>query len=103
MNGTQIRGILDRLVIVGLTWASTKGYVTPSQVAEYAPLIVGIIAVVLGYWFNTDTSLVQKAAAVPGTTVVTTPEIAAATPNEANVVANTETAANINATVKENK
>ncbi len=42
-------------------------------------------------WKSTDKNVVVDAAAVPGTTVVTTPTIAKATPEAPNIVSNTET------------
>lgn len=107
MNQVQIRGSSDRVIIVVVTWLftylTTKGYITASQAADFSPLVLGIGAAIYGWWVNKNEKLATQAASLPGTTVVTTPEIAAATPNNPNVISNTETNASINASVKENK
>jgi multisubunit Na+/H+ antiporter MnhB subunit len=41
-------------------------------------------------WTASRKSVVQSAASIPGTTVVTTAALAAATPNQANIVSNTQ-------------
>lgn len=103
MNTPQVSGALDRIVLMALMYAAGKGWITTADIANYLALIVGILGAAYSFWKNTNTSLVAKAAAVPGTTVVTTPELAAATPDQKNVVSSTNTNAEIMATVKENK
>lgn len=88
MRWDQISGILDRVLAVAVTWAITKGYITQAQAAEYAPLVLAIAAALWGWWVNRDKALVQAAAAIPDTTVVTRPDLAAATP-ERNIVSET--------------
>lgn len=88
-NWTQISGVLDRVILVGLTWLASKGYITSSDVANYATLILGIAGAVYAFWINRQTNLVNRASSVPGTTVVTTPAIAAALP-QTNVVSNVD-------------
>jgi len=91
----QLTGMLERAVTVFFTWfltyASTKGYLTTSQVAEFLPLLIGIGTVIVGWWVNRAKNLVQAAAAIPGTVVVTTPELAKATPDQNNIVSNADT------------
>lgn len=84
-NWTQISGGLDRVILIGLTWAASKGYITTADVANYATLILGIAGAGYAFWINRNTNLVNRASSVPNTTVVTTPEIAAALP-QSNVV-----------------
>jgi LysM repeat protein len=86
-NWTQISGVLDRVLLVGLTWLASKGYITTADVANYAALILGIAGAGYAFWINRQTNLVNRASSVPGTTVVTTPAIAAALP-QTNVVSN---------------
>lgn len=81
----QIRGPVERVILVALGWLAAKGYISPAEVAGYATLVIGIIAAVYGWWQNRPQAIAQSAAALPGTTVVTTPAIAAATP-ETNIV-----------------
>jgi hypothetical protein len=86
-NWTQISGVLDRSVLIGLTWLASKGYITSADVANYATLIIAIAGAAYAFWINRQTNLVNRASSVPGTTVVTTPAIAAALPQN-NVVSN---------------
>lgn len=85
MRWDQISGILDRVIAVGLTWAVAKGYITQSQAAEWLPLILGVLAAAWGWYVNRDKALVQAAAKIEDTTVITKPELAADTP-ERNIV-----------------
>lgn len=80
----QISGPLDRVILVLLTFLVSKGYISTADVAGYATLILGIVGAVYGWWVNRPKAIVQSAAALPGTTVVTTPNLAASTP-ESNV------------------
>lgn len=84
-NWTQISGVLDRGILVGLTWLASKGYITSADIANYATLILGIAGAIYAFWVNRNTNLVNRASSVPNTTVVTTSDIAAALPQE-NVV-----------------
>lgn len=83
----QIRAPIERVILVALGWLAAKGYITPAEVAGYATLVIGVLAAVYGWWQNRPQAIAQSAAALPGTTVVTTAAIAAATP-ETNIVSN---------------
>lgn len=78
MNWEQISSILRHILTFGGGFIVAKGWIS----AEALPGIVGaILTVGGGVWamFNkTSSSIVASAAALPGTTVVTTPDIAAA-------------------------
>lgn len=63
---------------MGAVWLVAKGYISASDAAQYIPLLVGIGAAVYAWWINREKALLQSAAAVPGTTVVTTPTLAKA-------------------------
>ena len=84
-NWTQVSGGVDRIVLVGLTWLASKGYITSADVANYATLILGIAGAAYAFWINRNTNLVNRASSVPQTTVVTSAEIAEALP-QSNVV-----------------
>lgn len=107
MTKDQSTSVLERLFTVFitwlLTWLTTKGYITSAQAAEYMPLLLGVFAAVYAWWVAKPSNILLAASNIPGTTVVTTPELAEATPSAANIVSNTETNASINASVKENK
>lgn len=81
----QIRGPIERAVLIALGWAAGQGWISSAEVAGYATLLVGILAAFYGWWQNRPKAVLQSAAAIPGTTVVTTPALAAATP-EGNIV-----------------
>lgn len=89
----QISGIAERLITVTLasifSYAVLKGWITKQQAIDYGaellPLVLGAAAAGYAAWRNRPKSLVQRAAALPGTAVVTTPALARSTP-EANIV-----------------
>jgi len=68
-------------------WAAKTGWITADQVMSFFSsetvigLVVSGIALVWSMISKTDKGVVASAAAIPGTTVVTTPEIAAAVPS----------------------
>lgn len=76
----QIRGPLERVILIALTWAVTKGYLTPSDVSLFSAAGIAILAAAYGWWQNRPKAIVQSAAALPGTIVVTTATLAASTP-----------------------
>ncbi len=86
----QISGALDRLLFIGLTWAATKGYISSADFVSYALLIIGGGGVIYSLIVNRQKNLALRAAAVPGTTVITTPAIAEATPDAPNIISNTQ-------------
>ena len=86
----QIRGPTERVVYIALGWFVAKGFITSAEVANYATLALGVIAAFYGWWQNRPKAVAQSAAALPGTIVVTTADIARNTPNESNIVSNTE-------------
>jgi hypothetical protein len=69
-------------------WAAKTGWITSDQVMAFfnsetaIGLVVSGIALVWSMIVKTDKGVVASAAALPGTTVVTTPEIAAAVPSK---------------------
>lgn len=83
----QIRGPLERIVYIALGWFVAKGFITSADVGNYATLILGIGAAFYGWWQNRPKAIAQSAAALPGTTVVTTADIASSTP-ETNIKSN---------------
>ncbi len=93
MQQDQIKGMLDRAIAVLATmllnWMVTKGWLGQSDAATLLPALVLLPALAWGYWNNRDKALVQSAANVPGTVIVTQPALAAATPDQNNIVSNT--------------
>lgn len=81
----QMKGVVERLVGLGLLWAVARGLIDQQAAIDYGPYVVALISAIYAAWHNRPKSLVQRAAAVPGTAVVTTPELANSTP-EMNIV-----------------
>lgn len=85
-----LTGIIDRVTLVGLTWGVSKGFITNADIANIAPLVPVILAALIGWYQNRKVALAQQATTIaPGTKVVTTPEIAAATPDNMNILSTT--------------
>lgn len=63
--------------------------------ADMAPYVAGGAVTAIGgayaWWINRPKAIVQAAANLPGTTVVTTQALSDATPGQSNIVSNTET------------
>lgn len=87
MQWTQVSGILDRVLLAVGMYAVAKGWISQSDLTNYIALILAVGGAVWGWYVNTPKALVQATAAIPGTTVVTAPDIADAAP-EHNVVSN---------------
>lgn len=88
MNGItfdQIRGPLERIVYIGLGWLVARGIITSAEVANYGTLALALLAAFYGWYQNRPKAIVQSAAALKGTIVVTTPDLAGTTP-ESNIV-----------------
>lgn len=89
----QISGVAERLVTVALasvfSLAVLKGWITKQQAIDYgaelAPIILAFAAASYAAYRNRPKAIVQRAAALPGTAVVTTPALANSTP-EGNIV-----------------
>lgn len=97
----QIRGPVERIVYIGLGWLVARGFITSEEVANYATLALGIAAAFYGWWQNRPKAIAQSAAAIKGTTVITTPALADGTA-EKNIVSNAAPGATIAAAVKAN-
>ena len=85
MSWDQVKGVADRAIAMLLVWLVAKGYIGESEAATIGTVIIGLLSLAWGWWINRDKALVQSAATVPGTTVVTTADLAASTP-ETNIV-----------------
>lgn len=71
---------LHKLVVLGL--------LADSDVTTLSPLLIILLSAGYAYWVNRPKAIVQSAAALPGTVVVTTPDLSGSTP-EKNIVSNT--------------
>lgn len=91
MNKDQTSGIVERLIYAAamavLTKLVAKGYIDQDMAAYAAGGAVAAVGSVWAWWINRPKALAQSAAALPGTTVVTSSDIANSTP-ETNIVSN---------------
>ena len=90
----QASGIFER-VMYGVALAAAMKFVQWGWLdAESAPYVAGGIVTLIGgawaFWINRPKAIAQAAANIPNTIVITTPEIAAATPNQSNIVSSTD-------------
>ena len=103
----QFTAAIERFVTIFvtwlLTWTTSKGYITTAQAAEFAPLVLPIGGGLYGLWVAKKSNILLAASNIEGTTIVTTPDLAAATPTASNVISNTESKVTINQTVEDNK
>ena len=93
-SGDQTTGIVER-VLYGVALALAMKFVAWGWLdPDMAPYVAGGLVTAIGgawaWWVNRPKAMLQSAAAVPGTTVVTTPALAAATP-ESNIVSSATT------------
>ena len=91
MNPTsdQTYGVVERIIygvaMFVLMKAVTKGWITGQDAPYIAGGIVTLVGGAWAWWINRPKAIVQSAAALPQTVVVTTPALAASTP-EKNIV-----------------
>ena len=80
MNSTQIKTILTPLIGLAVTWLASKFPLLDQATWNtlVSSIVFSVVAVVMGL-FTKTTSLADTVGNQPGTTVVTTPEIANAT------------------------
>jgi hypothetical protein len=69
MTQDQLQGAGDRALLVLVTWfltfATSKGWLTTSDVAQLAPTVVTIIGFAWGYYVNSPRSILKSASALP--------------------------------------
>lgn len=100
MGQDQIKGMVDRTILVLATWLLSKavsaGWLSQADSAQLLPALIVLPALAWGWWNNRDKALIQSAGNVvdPKTNkpviIVASPEMAAATPAQSNIVSNTE-------------
>lgn len=86
----QVSGSLDRVLIALFALAVGKGWISQSDAANYIAILLAIGAGVYGLWVNRQKAIVMAASNIPGTVVVTSKELATATPDQNNIVSNTD-------------
>ena len=90
MNNTQVKNILTPLFGILATFLATKLNFLGMDQASWNTIVssigFGVVSIILGF-FNKTTSLVDTVGNQPGTTVVTTPAMAAALPDNKDVIA----------------
>lgn len=101
MTTDQASGIADRTVSGALVWAvsfflgklALAGYLAASDVPQLSVVVIILGSAAWGWWVNRPVAIALAAGNIlrpdgTKTVVVTSPEIAAATPGEANIVSN---------------
>lgn len=92
MNDTQIKNILTPIFGLLATWLATKFNFLGMDQSSWNTLVTtvgfSIVTAILAV-FNRTTNLMNTVGAQPGTTVVTTPQNAAALPSNPDVIAAT--------------
>lgn len=92
MNSTNIKAILTPLFGLLATWLATKLNFLGIDQATWNTIVssvgFGIVTIILGF-FTKTINLMDTVGAQPGTTVVTTPQNAAALPANPDVIAAT--------------
>lgn len=95
MSNDQITGQLRQILPILGSIAVALGWISPEKsnlLISNILAVIGPIMIIAGIvWTavaNTQKAIMQSAAAVPGTVVITTPDLAAATPNETNIMSN---------------
>ena len=90
MNQDQRLSLLRTILITaGVSWLAKAGLDTTtatSIMSAVAALLMAVGAAAWGVYAKRNTGLISSAASVPNTTIVTTAEIAKATPAQANIV-----------------
>lgn len=93
MTKDQTSGVLERLayamIMAVLAKLVAKGYLTDDMATYAATGIIAAAGSAWAWWINRPKALVQSAAALPGTIVVTQPALAQATP-QVNIVSNAD-------------
>lgn len=81
MSWEQVSSILRHILTFGGGFIVAKGWISAEALPGVIGAIITIGGVVWGALKGTPTAIVASAAALPNTTVVTTPEIARAVTN----------------------
>jgi hypothetical protein len=72
----QVRGPLERVVYIGLGWLVARGFITSSEVADYATLILAVAAAFYGWWQNRPKAIVASAQSLPEVKKIVTTDAA---------------------------
>lgn len=81
MNWEQVSSILRHILTFGGGFIVAKGWISADALPGIVGAIITIGGAIWGVMKGTPTAIVASAAALPNTTVVTTPEIANAISN----------------------
>lgn len=84
----QIRAPLERVLLVALTYAVAKGWIAKELVGDILALVLAVGGFAWGIYTTRPSVVAARAAEIlpEGSTIVTSPEIAKATPGNANIV-----------------
>lgn len=89
MSTSQITAVAERLLYIFVPMLTAYGITEKADEANIVSAILVVMACVIGVLNNRAKRLADRAAQLPGTVVITTPEIAAKS-RSVNVVSNDE-------------
>lgn len=78
MNFEQVKGIIERVVTVAVTWAVAKEYIPVGIQTEVVSVVILAASIIWGFWVNTNRSL-QNSANVAAASTPSVPKDVAAT------------------------
>lgn len=81
MSWEQISSILRHILTFGGGFIVAKGWLSDATVQQLIGAIITVGGAIWAVYNKTPSSIVASAAALPGTTVVTTPALAASVPS----------------------
>lgn len=81
MSWEQISSILRHILTFGGGFIVARGWINAETLASIIGAILTVGGAIWAYYNKTPTAIVASAANLPGTVVVTTPELAEAVPN----------------------
>lgn len=59
MNMEQVKGVVERLATIGITYAVGRGWIPADQATPLVVLVVAVASAGWGYYVNTHGSLAQ--------------------------------------------
>lgn len=65
MNWEQVKGIVERIATVAVTYAAAKGYISQGVTGDIVTIVVLVGGVIWGWKVNTKPSLEAAAKQVP--------------------------------------
>lgn len=84
MNLEQVKGIIERILTVVVTYLVAKGYVPQAIGPEIVTAAIGVITVIYGFYVNRASNLAAATQQVTGGTVIVPASVANSGPSADN-------------------